>query len=139
MNSHQRKATKIEMSKKIDTTARSARRPQLRVLAYVSVLAIAAAVFVGTGSAASGPKLSSPVGLSSFMKRMGEPRRIAANGVPEYARTPSFAWKPVMGASRYEFQLSTSTDFRAANGLVWSSKTLTTPATAIPLALPWIT
>src|SRR3954453_21982141 len=134
-----KKGVNVEMSKKIANTARPTRRPQLRVLAYASVLAIIAAVFVGASSAASGPKLSVPVGLSSFMKRIGEPRRTAANGVPEYSRTPSFAWKPVAGATLYEFQLSTSEDFRAANGLVWSSRTLTTPATAIPLALPWIT
>ena len=114
----------------------------MRVLAYASVLAIIGAVFVGGVSAANGPKLSTPVGLSSFMKRIDEPRRTAANGapgVPEFSRTPSFAWKPVAGASRYEFELSTSKDFRAGNGLIWSSKTLTTPATAIPLSLPWIT
>ena len=73
------------------------------------------------------------------MKRIGEKKQVAANGVAEYSRTPSFAWKPVAGASHYEFQLSTSTNFRAENGLVWSSRTLTTPATAIPLSLPWIT
>ena len=59
--------------------------------------------------------------------------------MPEYSRTPSFAWAPVRGATGYEFELSTSDQFRAANGLVWSSKTGATPATTVPLSLPWIT
>ena len=59
--------------------------------------------------------------------------------MPEYSRTPSFAWAPVRGATRYEFELSTSDQFRADNALVWSSKTLATPATTIPRSLPWIT
>ena len=68
-----------------------------------------------------------------------EPRLFAGPNVPEYSRTPSFAWAPVRGAARYEFQLSTSNQFRADNGLVWSGKTKATPATTIPLSLPWIT
>jgi hypothetical protein len=144
MNQPQRKANTVEMSNKSEITARSTRRPRLRVLAYASVLGIIATVFVGVSSAASGPKLPAPAGLNTFMTRLDEPRTLSASGVLEYDRTPSFAWKPVAGATRYEFELSTSSvsapeGFRAANGLVWSSKTLTTPATAIPLSLPWIT
>ena len=143
MNPHQRKANSAEMS---DMTRRNAagglvrrlRRP--RLLIGVSAAALAAAVFVASGSAASRPSLAQPVGLQSFIKRLDEPRdRRRAAGVPEYSRTPSFAWQPVRGATRYEFQLSTSDQFRAGNGLVWSSKTLTTPATTVPLSLPWIT
>ena len=70
--------------------------------------------------------------------------RRARTGIPEFARTPAFAWAPIRGAKRYEFELSTSpatsdAGFAAANGLVWSSSVLQTPATAIPIALPWIT
>src|SRR4051794_4222713 len=112
-------------------------RPQ-RLLIGISAAAVAAAVLVPIGSAASRPSLARPSGLHSFIKRLDEPHRFAAAGVPEYSRTPSFAWTPVRGATRYEFELSTSDRFRAENGLVWSSKTLLTPATTIPLSLPWI-
>src|SRR3954471_11009274 len=110
-----------------------------RLLIGVSAAAVAAAVLATSGSAASRPSLARPSGLHSFIKRLDEPRRLAAADVPEYSRTPSFAWAPVRGASHYEFQLSTSDGFRADNGLVWSSKTLLTPATTIPVSLPWIT
>ena len=111
------------------------RRP--RLLPYAAVLVVAA-VGAATGSAARTPGLAAPTSLQTFMKRIGEPRKLASGGIPEYSRTPSFAWAAVRGASHYEFELSTSPDFRAGNGLVWQSKTLTTPATSIPLALPWI-
>jgi hypothetical protein len=55
-----------------------------------------------------------------------------------FARTPSFAWNPVTGAKSYEFELSTSRRF-SDNGLVWSGKGIKSPATALPLTLPWIT
>lgn len=54
-----------------------------------------------------------------------------------FARTPSFAWNPVPGATRYEFELSTSRNF-TDNAIVWSGQTKG-PATALPLSLPWIT
>ena len=63
----------------------------------------------------------------------------AADGSAQFSRTPSFAWRPVRGATRYEFELSTSKRFRADNGVIWSSKTLTMPAAAVPISLPWIT
>ena len=66
--------------------------------------------------------------------------RLASTGSPApFTRTPSFAWAPVRGAKRYEFELSTSKYFRAENAVIWSSKTLTTPAAAVPISLPWIT
>ena len=54
-----------------------------------------------------------------------------------FARTPSFAWNPVTGAKSYEFELSTSRRF-SDNGIVWSGKGIKSPATALPLTLPWI-
>src|SRR5437773_1448832 len=110
------------------------RRP--RLLPYAAALVVAS-IAVASGSAARGPALAAPSSLQTFMKRIGEPRKLSGNGIPEYSRTPSFAWAAVRGASHYEFELSTSGDFRSGNGLVWQSKTLTTPATSIPLALPW--
>jgi hypothetical protein len=111
-----------------------------RLLFCVSAAAVAVAVPASSGSAASRPPLARPTGLQSFVERLNEPRLHAAPDVPEYSRTPSFAWAPVRGATRYEFQLSTSNQFRADNGLVWSGETpAATPATTIPLSLPWIT
>jgi hypothetical protein len=43
-----------------------------------------------------------------------------------------------MGAKRYEFTLSTSA-LSAGSGLVWDDSSLTSPAAAVRIALPWIT
>jgi hypothetical protein len=142
MNRYERKANRTGMS---DMTRRKGvgglvHRPRpSRLLYCVSAAALAAAALAPSGSAVSRPPLARPTGLQSFVKRLAEPRRLAAPGVPEYSRTPSFAWAPVRGASHYEFQLSTSNQFRADNGLIWSGTTNATPATTIPLSLPWIT
>ena len=138
----QRKANTVEMTKSTDHRdvmgglGRRLRRP--RLLPYVALVAVVAAIPVATGSAA-GPSLPKPGGLKTFTKRLGEPQKLSADGAPQYTRTPSFAWRPVRGATRYEFELSTSKRFRADNGVIWSSKTLTTPAAAVPISLPWIT
>ena len=42
------------------------------------------------------------------------------------------------GASRYEFQLSTSRTF-ADNAIVWQSNKLKAPLTTVPVTLPWMT
>src|SRR5919197_789839 len=98
------------------------RRP--RLLPYAAALVVAS-VAVASGAAARGPALAAPSSLQTFMKRIGDARALSAGGIPTYSRTPSFAWAPVHGASHYEFELSTSGDFAAENGLVWSSNTLT--------------
>ena len=112
------------------------RRPRLLIIGAVLVAAVLPAA---GGSAARAGGLHAPTSLQTFLKRIGEPRTLAAGGVPEFSRTPSFAWAPVRGAARYEFELATSNRFRGDNDLVWSNRQLTTPAVAIPLALPWIT
>lgn len=109
-----------------------------RVLLCAVTLACATTV-VASGSAARGPALPAPTGLKTFAHHLAERGTQSATGVPVYSRTPSFAWAPVRGASHYEFELATSDNFLAGNSLVWSSRTLATPATAIPLSLPWIT
>jgi hypothetical protein len=73
-----------------------------------------------------------PAGLKGFLLRADEPVRTV------FPRTPSFAWRPVAGAMRYEFQLSTSSVFRE-NGILFSEENLTSPAVSVPLTLPWIT
>src|SRR5215212_4713464 len=71
-------------------------------------------------------------GLHPFLLRVDEPR------ADTFARTPSFAWNPLAGAVRYEFQLSTSNAFRES-GIVYSDTSLTSPVAAPALTLPWIT
>jgi hypothetical protein len=75
---------------------------------------------------------SAPVGLRAFMLRADEPAR------ENFPRTPSFAWAPVRGALRYEFQLSTSNAF-SDNGLVFADANVRGPAVSVPISLPWIT
>jgi hypothetical protein len=75
---------------------------------------------------------TAPLGLHGFLLRADEP---VASSFP---RTPSFAWQPVAGAIRYQFQLSTSSSFRES-GIVYSATGLTTPVAAPSLTLPWIT
>jgi len=114
-----------------------------RVLLCAVTLACATTV-VASGSAARAA-LPTPSGLNTFVHHLGErhtergPQCSGRTGVPCYSRTPSFAWAPVRGATHYEFELSTSDRFLSGSGHVWSSRTLATPATAVPLSLPWIT
>ena len=75
---------------------------------------------------------AAPASLHGFLLRADEP---AGNSFP---RTPSFAWNPVPGATRYQFQLATSSSFRES-GLVYSTSGLTTPVVAPTVMLPWIT
>jgi hypothetical protein len=132
------------------TTGRSLRARLLsraglsRLVACAALAAVIASVPVAAGSRAAKPELPAPTGLKTFLKTLGEQRSTTATGIPEFSRTPAFAWAPVRGATRYEFELSTSpltpgAGFNSANGLVWSSGKLETPAASIPVALPWIT
>ncbi len=84
------------------------------------------------GAERAGPTAPGPQRLRAFLLRANEPETHV------FPRTPSFAWSPVRGALRYEFQLSTSSVFREG-GIVWESDRVDGPAVSIPLALPWIT
>jgi hypothetical protein len=88
----------------------------------------------GGCAAARGPK-----GLKAFLLRVNEPETLWNRTFP---RTPAFAWSPVRGAKKYEFELSTSRNF-SEGAIVWSSadssSSIATPATSVPVALPWIT
>ena len=66
---------------------------------------------------------AAPKSLHGFLLRSDEP---ADNSFP---RTPSFAWNPVPGAIRYQFQLATSSSFRES-GLIYSTSGLTSPVTS---------
>jgi hypothetical protein len=73
-----------------------------------------------------------PQGLRPFLLRVSEP------GAHVFARTPSFAWKPVRNAASYEFELATSPAFNDGS-MIWASDKLRTPAVSIPVSLPWMT
>jgi hypothetical protein len=98
----------------------------------VAVILFALALAPTAHARVDAQKLTAPEGLRAFLLRADEPK------TDTYPRTPSFAWKPVARALRYEFQLSTSSLFRDS-GLVYTSKDVKTPALAVPISLPWIT
>jgi hypothetical protein len=75
---------------------------------------------------------AAPRNLHGFLLRADEPIDNS------FTRTPSFAWNPVPGAIRYQFQLATSSSFRES-GLVYSTSALTSPVAAPTVMLPWIT
>ncbi|MEP6910248.1 MAG: hypothetical protein ABI896_07450 [Actinomycetota bacterium] len=94
---------------------------------------------LGVQNATAATTLKAPTGLKAFLLRIDEPESLYNRSFP---RTPAFAWKPVAGAKRYEFELSTSENF-AEGALIWSSADaavkLTSPAATIPISLPWMT
>lgn len=79
----------------------------LLVLVLLPVLASAA---VAKPKAPGAPK-----GLQGFLLRPDE------SVTHTFPRTPAFAWRPVRGATCYEFELSTSRSFED-NTIVWSNK-----------------
>ncbi len=99
--------------------------------ASLAALLVASGATAATRTQASAAALAAPLDLRGFMLRADEP------SADTFSRTPSFAWKPVRGAQRYQFELSTARTF-ASGAVLWSSKTLTAPAAALPIALPWI-
>jgi hypothetical protein len=103
----------------------------MRVLALaavcLSLLGVASAA-----EAATPVKGTAPAHLHGFLLRADEP------SATSFPRTPSFAWNPVPGALRYQFQLATSSSFRES-GLLYSATNLATPVAAPQLTLPWIT
>src|SRR3954471_13391491 len=103
----------------------------MRVLAIAAVCLSMLGV-VSAAGAATPVKGAAPARLHGFLLRADEP---VENSFP---RTPSFAWAPVPGAVRYQFQLSMSSSFRE-NGLLYTATNLTTPVAAPQITLPWIT
>jgi hypothetical protein len=101
----------------------------MRAARLTAVCLALLAIVPGSG-AASVSRSSVPTGLHAFLLRADEP--VAHS----FSRTPAFAWNPVRGAARYQFQLSTSSAFRE-NGIVYSATGLTTPVAAPATTLPW--
>ncbi len=91
---------------------------------------LVALVAVGAAHAASGVP-QGPSGLRAFMLESDEP------ATSTFHRTPSFAWNPVPGAVKYQFQLSMSTTARE-NSIFYNTNSLTSPVVAVPLRLPWV-
>jgi len=98
--------------------------PAVRLAAVV----LATLVFAPAANAA----LPAPTGLKPFLLRADEAP------THTFPRTPSFAWKPVRGAVRYEFELATKSRFTDGS-MIWRTDALKSPTVAIPVALPWTT
>jgi hypothetical protein len=99
-----------------------------------AIFALALLLASGAGAATrsqSEASLAAPQKLHGFLLRANEPTR------DTFTRTPSFAWQPVMGANRYEFQLASSHTF--ASGALLARKTTRAPAVSLAVALPWVT
>ena len=103
----------------------------MRVLTLAAVCLSLLALAPAAG-AATPVRGSAPARLHGFLLRADEPAQ------DSFPRTPSFAWSPVAGAVRYQFQLATSSSFRES-GIVYSATGLTSPVAAPNVTLPWIT
>ncbi|MDQ5819924.1 MAG: hypothetical protein M3540_00590 [Actinomycetota bacterium] len=97
-------------------------------------LAVAAVLTLAVAPAAHGDAQATapPSGVKAFLRTVAEPPGHA------FPRTPAFAWNPVKGALRYEFELAKSSDFNEGS-VFWSSASIKTPVVAPPVALPWLT
>jgi len=102
----------------------------MRVIPLAAVLC--AALLLGGAAGAARTDRTAPTGLHGFLLRADEAHQTT------FAQTPSFAWNPVPGALRYEFQLSLSNTFRD-NGVIFSDLNVASPVEAPGITLPWIT
>jgi len=89
----------------------------VRIALLVAVAALAASAH------ASSAGVAAPSGLHGFLLRADE------TATASFHRTPSFAWNPVAGATRYQFQLATTSTFRD-NGILYDNSQLSTPVEA---------
>jgi hypothetical protein len=101
----------------------------MRVL---TLAAVALSLLALTSAADGATSARAPGHLHGFLLRADEPVE------DSFPRTPSFAWDPVAGAARYQFQLATSSSFRES-GIIYNANSLTSPVAAPTLTLPWIT
>ena len=79
-------------------------------LARLLLALLVTLVLASSANAAPSASTAAPKSLHGFLFRADEPVR------HEFARTPSFAWAPVPGATSYQLELATSSTFRE-NGL----------------------
>ena len=101
-------------------------------LGRLVLLCLVGLVLTGSVQARVDASPAAPRNLRGFLLRPSEA------ATHEFARTPSFSWLPVSGATRYEFELSKNAAFTEA-GTFWSDAQLKSPAVAVPVALPWMT
>jgi hypothetical protein len=104
----------------------------MRIRLAALVVVATAATLLSSSALARPDALRAPSGLKPFLLRASEPAS------HEFPRTPSFSWTPVRGASRYEFQLAKNVTFTDSS-VFWRAGSVTGPAVAVPLALPWMT
>ena len=94
-------------------------------------LALASGATAATRGSSGAAGLAAPANLHGFLLRADEP------STDTFTRTPSFAWKPVRGAARYQFELAMTRSFSSA-AMLYSSKTLASPTTSLSdVSLPW--
>ncbi len=87
----------------------------MRAARLLTIVALLLATPVASAAFAKGPSTpAGPTGLQGFLLRPNE------SVTHTFARTPSFAWRPVRGASCYEFELATSRSFDGS-AVVWSN------------------
>jgi hypothetical protein len=86
----------------------------VRHLAALAVLGVLALALTGVAEARIDRPEVMPQGLKGFLLRTDESTK------HEFNRTPSFAWLPVRGALRYEFELATTRSFTESS-IVWSN------------------
>ena len=101
-------------------------------IARLAVICLAALALTGAVQARTAAAPAAPQGLKAFLLRADE------QAGHEFSRTPSFAWLPVRGAIRYEFELAKNHAFNEG-AIFWSDEKLKVPAASVPLALPWMT
>ena len=103
MNPTQRKANSVEMKNNDHRGAKGGLRRlwRPRLLTSAAVLAAVAAVPFAAGAAGGQSSLTAPTALQNFKLKLDDSRTTAGIAVPTFSRTPSFAWQPVRGATRY--------------------------------------
>ena len=99
-------------------------------LARLLLALLVTLVLASSANAAPSASAAAPQSLHGFLFRADEPVR------HEFARTPSFAWAPVPGATSYQLELATSSTFRE-NGLLYADRAL--PGRVDHAHPPWIT
>ncbi len=145
MNPIQRKANSVEMNNNdhrgVKGGLRRLRRPRLLITA--TALACVAAIPLAAGAAANRPSLAKPNALENFQLRLhdsGSRATAEVGATPTFSRTPSFAWAAGRLARRGTSSSSPPAGTSAlTTAVIWSSRSLKTPAVAVPISLPWIT
>jgi hypothetical protein len=103
---------------------------RLAATVVLSLLVVSGATAATRAQTVGNVALTAPLDVRGFVLTADEP------SADTFTRTPSFAWTPVTGAKRYEFQLASARTF--ASGAMLARKSTVSPAVALSFALPWI-